>query len=333
MTDYKKKKKLLEDNKDMYISDYDKNLSYEALSQIVDAKKSYAEAAKTGDKDQMTKSNNIANAVRAKYGSYTGGEFGNEYHPFVYSDTKYDDYSSKYEDELDRLYESIAKRQKTFSYNYETDPAYKAYKTVYDKQGELAYDRALAETSLRTSGIASTNAQSAAMQALGYYNSQLAAKIPELYEAAYERHMGEEENELRRLVDAYDIISSREDRDYERHLDKLQDQRDLRDYTYLREQDYLDRAYKENQDELSREFELSMALTDAQNKKGEMLYDILRDSIDDEKWRANHNLSAYKAAYPSYRGQIGTGSLLDYARSLFGNSNLTLEDLYNLLGL
>ena len=344
MTETSRKKKLLDENKDIYISEYDKTLSYDALNQIVDAKKRYAQAAKDGDKSEMTRSNNIANAVRAKYGSYTAGNSGDEYNPFVYADTRYEDYSSKYEDELDELYDSIVNGRKSFKYDYTKDPSYKAYKAVYDKQGELAYDRALAENSLRTSGVANTNAQSAAMQALGYYNSQLAAKIPELYEAAFQRHYKDEQSRLDNLLAAHDIVSDRENRDYSRHLDALADSRDLRDFAYQREQDNLDRIYRKESDEwdrnykaetdkANREMELALAANEASMKGIDILYDLMRDSIDDEKWRANHNMNAYKKGYPSYRGSIGTSGILDYARTLFANPSLTMEDLKSILGL
>lgn len=344
MTETTKKKKLLDENKDIYISEHDKNLSYDALNQIIDAKKRYAQAAKDGDKDEMTRSNNVANAVRAKYGNYTAGNSGSEYNPFVYADTKYEDYSSQYEDELDDLYDAVVNGRKSFKYDYTEDPAYKAYKSVYDKQGELAYDRALAENSLRTNGVENTNAQSAAMQALGYYNSQLASKIPELYDAAFQRHYKDEQLKLDNLLSANDILSAREERDYSRHLDKLTGSRDIRDFIYRRNQDYMDRNYlaesdewernyKTESDRKNRELELALSANDASMKSLDILYDLLRDSIDDEKWRLSHNLNAYKKGYPAYRGSIGTASILDYARTLFAKPELTMEELYSILGL
>ena len=355
MTDTNKKKKLLEENKDIYISDYDKTLSYNALSQIIDAKKRYAQAAKEGNKEEMTRSNNEANAIRAKYGNYTAGNSGSEYKPFVNVDTDYDDYSSKYDDDLDDLYNSIVGSRKSFEYDYTKDPAYKAYKTVYDKQGQLAYNRALAENSLKTGGVENTNAQSAAMQALGYYNSQLAAKIPELYEAAFQRHYKDEQSRMDGLIAAHDILSAREERDYSRHLDKLASQRDLRDFSYRQQQDAMDRMYRADSDEWERnyqtasdewdrnyktesdqrdrELELVQSASETSLKNRDLIYDLMRDSIDDEKWRVNHNLDAYKKGYPSYRGEIGTTDVLGYARILFGNPSLTMEDLYNILDL
>ncbi len=333
MTETKKKKQLLDENTDMYISEYDKNLSYEALKQIVDAKKDYATAAKADDKKGMTKANNIANAVRAKYGSYTAGEFGDEYHPFAYADVSYDDYKSKYEDELDSLYNSINKKTKEFSYNYENDPAYKAYKSVYETQGRLAYDRALAENSLKTGGMENTNAQSAAMQALNYYNSQLAAKIPELYEAAYDRYYSGEMQKYNKLKDAYSLISDREKRDYTRYLDKLDTQRDIRDYLYNQSQNAIDMAFKREQNEYDRDLSLEKYNADKVKNALGIIYDLYNDTIDNEKWRYEYNKNASKAKYPSYTGSIGTNDLLGYTQKMFGNENLTLEDLYRLLGL
>jgi len=344
MTEYKKKKQLLDENKDMYISEHDKNLSYEALSQIVNAKKDYANAAKNNNKAEMTKANNIANAVRAKYGSYTAGDYGDEYHPFSYAKVNYDDYTSIYEDELDRLYDSVVSSRNSFKYDHTTDPVYLAYKSVYDKKGSLAYDRALSENSLKTGGIPNSNAQSAAMQALSYYNSQLASIIPELYEAAYDRYYKDEENRLNRLKDSYKLISERENRDYNRHLDKLSNEKDIRDYLgerteneldriFTRTENELDRDFTRTENEAKRQFELENKKADNASESGKMLYNLIRDRIDDEKWRTNHNLSASKAHYPSYLGKVGTGDILSYARDIFGNPDLTLEDLNRLLGL
>lgn len=366
MSEYTKKKQLLDENKDMYISEYDKNLSYEALSQIVDAKKSYAKAAKNNNKSEMTKANNIANAVRAKYGSYTGGEFGDEYNPFTYAKTDYEDYSSKYEDELDRLYDLVSGPRNSFEYDYISDPVYLAYKSLYDKKGSLAYDRALAKNSLKTGGMQNSNAQSAAMQALSYYNSQLASLVPELYEAAYERYYKAEDDRLSRLKDSYKLIGERENRDYNRHLDKLSHEKDVRDYLGERTRDELDRIFTRTENEADREFtqaqneadraftqsqnELDRAFTqsqseaerraelqkqklEAQSDSQKMLYDLIRDRIDDEKWRANYNLSASRGSHPSYSGSIGTGDILSYARDIFANPDLTLADLNRLLGL
>lgn len=337
MNDYKKKKQLLDENKDMYISEHDKALSYEALSQIVDAKKRYKDAAVSDNKEAMTKANNDANAVRAKYGSYTGGEFGDEYHPLgnVYDNPA--PYSSKYEDELDRLYESIIADDEPFFYNVEDDPVYKAYKSVYEKEGDLAFERALASNSLKTNGVENSHARSAAAQAMGYYSSLLAEKVPELYEAAYRRYYKDIEDKSGKLKDAYDAIIRREERDYDRYSDGLDIHRDMRDFAYKRERDNLDRAYEIQRDYEDREHDKELRamseLSDNTARKQEMMYKILRNDIEDEKWVYENNLNAHKAQYSPYTGSIGKRDILDYARKLFGRPSLTADDLMSLMGL
>ncbi len=333
MSDYKKKKQLIDENKDMYISEYDKNLSYEALSQIVDAKKQYANAAKNNDKKQMTLANNAANAVRAKYGSYTGGEFGDEYHPFSYTKTGFDDYNSKYEKEMDRLYDSYTAPREKFSYDYETDPVYLAYKSVYDKKGALAYDRALAQNSLKTGGLENTNAKSAAMQALGYYNSQLAAMIPELYNAAYERYYKQGQDELNRIKDSYGLIKERENRDYGRHLDRLSHERDTRKYLSDITEKEKDRIFDRMSIDAEYELQDKKLEQEQLNNSQEMLYKLIRDNAEDQKWLDNYRLSAYKSNYPYYSGAFGTTEVPSYIREIIDKYQITTEDLYRLISL
>jgi len=59
MANYKDKKKLIDDNPDVYISDYDKNLDYSYLSDIIDQKKAYSAAEKAGDASAMKKANEV----------------------------------------------------------------------------------------------------------------------------------------------------------------------------------------------------------------------------------------------------------------------------------
>lgn len=355
MSDYKKKKQLLKDNEDIYISEYDKNLSYEALDRIINAKKDFINAAKENDHSAMTKANDVANAVRAKYGSYTGGEDGTEYHPFGYYEDDLDAYESKYEDELDRLYNLIIGEEEKFSYDYEKDPVYDAYRKLYTKQGDLAYERALSENALRTGGVENTHAQSAAMQALGYYNSQLAAKIPELYEAAYEKYRTEQKEKAGKLKDAYELIQKREDRDYRRFTDRNKSRKDNRDFVYEQQKNIGDNNLKRELEEekiladiqttqannelkreqfnANNEFKEKQAQLNYTSDSQKLMYEILRDAIEDEKWKNEFNLDAAKQAYPSYKGNIGTGDILSYAQRIFNDYSLTMDDLYRILGL
>jgi hypothetical protein len=63
------------------------------------------------------------------------------------------------------------------------------------------------------------------------------------------------------------------------------------------------------------------------------MYEILRDAIDDEKWKHEYNLDAYKLGHGAYNGNLGTGDILSYARRVFNDSSLTMDDLYRLFGI
>ena len=76
-----------------------------------------------------------------------------------------------------------------FTYNPSTDPSYQAYRSQYLREGQRALQNTLAQASAMTGGRPSSYAVSAAAQQNNYYNSQLADKIPELYNQAYNRYM------------------------------------------------------------------------------------------------------------------------------------------------
>jgi hypothetical protein len=62
---------------------------------------------------------------------------------------------------------------------------------MYRREGERATADTLAKAAANTGGVASTAAVTAAQQAGNYYGSQLADKLPELYDAAYDRWFNE----------------------------------------------------------------------------------------------------------------------------------------------
>ena len=57
MSTYFTKKKLIDDNKDLYVSRYDKSLGASELEGIIDAKRSYNKAKEAGDTYGMKAAN------------------------------------------------------------------------------------------------------------------------------------------------------------------------------------------------------------------------------------------------------------------------------------
>ncbi len=286
MSTYYDKKKLLDDNSDLYISSYDKALPTSELGGIIEAKKSYNKAKAEGNTKGMQEANNRANTIRKNSGSYTGGIDGSEYN---YASKPYEirinqTYSSPYEKDKKRITNILSKRGE-FSYNPEKDPIFEIYKNLYTRLGNEAYDRALSENALRTGGVVSTSAQSAAMQAKNRYNSMLTEKIPELYEASYEKYLSEYERLYREL----ELFSDLDDKAYKRHRDEISDWESDREYFSKKDEN----AYKNLIDiyELDSELEKDML---------EMQYKKERDDMEDYKWisefEADTNKDTVKSA-------------------------------------
>lgn len=205
------------------------------------------------------------------------------YKPFEYSKTApvFDD---KYASERDDLINQLANPEK-FSYDHNTDESYKAYAKQYAREGQRATADALAAASAQSGGIASSYALTAAGQQGNYYASQLADKIPELYQNAYNRYLNEYnmkrealnsiqsetnaahdrylgdynvfntdrnfeyakyQNELARKQDLLSLAKSLEDSDYSRYRDQRSDYENDRNFDYNQ---LLDTISKNQQDD------------------------------------------------------------------------------------
>lgn len=312
-----KKEVLLLNNKDLNISDFDKSLSYDALSGIISAKRSYEKAKSSNDSVGMAKANAYANSIRKQHGGYTGGDDGSAYYTIGTTKRKKPEYTNKYSDEIDDLYNKI-KNRKEFSYNPESDPMYQLYKKVYQQFGETAYERALSENAARTGGIASTNAVTAANQAEAYYKTQLAEKAMDLYKSAYSKYISEGD-EMRSDLN---LLANAEDRAYKRYRD------DMSDYEFGTKMDYetmrdiendikedvryaAERAYEKQRD----------AIRDSQWKE-EMLYQRDKDAIESSQWQSQNEIDRYNA-------------LAKLIQSVYNKSNIgvNVDALRHLLGI
>lgn len=191
------------------LSDYDLALAREnpaAGFGIIQSKQDYASA--TTDAARALANEN-ANAWR-RTGGYSGGGDGSQYIPqltpagnagisdltnqminygqFSYQDAPQfnDSYKPQYDQQLNDLVNF-----KDFSYDVNNDPLYAQYKSMYNREGQRAMENTLAQVSARTGGLASSYAVSAAAQANNYYAQQLADKIPDLYQMAYQQYADE----------------------------------------------------------------------------------------------------------------------------------------------
>ena len=96
---------------------------------------------------------------------------------------------------LDEMYNKIVGRD-PFSYNPETDPIYQQYAKTYMREGERAMNDTLAAMAAGAGGM-NSYALGAAQQAQNYYGAQLADKVPELHQLAYDMYLRNLDNQIR----------------------------------------------------------------------------------------------------------------------------------------
>lgn len=139
---------------------------------ILNAKKDYLSAS---TEEEKQRANQMAEQIRSQYGHYTGGTTGGQYY-------------------LDRpspgSFEMKGEKP-SFSYDLENDPVYQAYQKQYAREGQRAAQDTLGNMAAMTGGIPSSYAATAASQAGDYYASQMADKVPELYQQAYSKYLSE----------------------------------------------------------------------------------------------------------------------------------------------
>ena len=319
----KNKNELLTNNSDLNFSEFDKQLSYDALQGIVSAKRNYNKAKAENDSLGMAKANAYANSIRKVNGGYTGGDDGSAYYPASsYKKTERPEYENNYSDEIDRIYEAISDRD-DFSYDADSDPVFALYKKVYEQAGDLAYERALASNAARTGGMANTNAISAASQAKAYYNSLLAQKAADMYNDAYEKYNDETES----LYNQLDMLRSLEHDDYEKYLGDteafekdrafdyniyIDSEKALMDeIRYVVENDYQksrdDIADAKWQTEL--DYQKQRDYADDFKWQSEMDYKRERDAAEDSKWHMENitdNYGVLAKLFNSVYGKDGT---------------------------
>ena len=113
-----------------------------------------------------------------------------------------------------------------FSYDPDKDPSYRQYEKTYTRLGKRAMEDTVGKVSARTGGLASSYAQTAGQQAYGNYMAQLADKVPELEQKAYQRYTDRAD----RAMEQVELLRKLEQDDYQRRRDTVKDAQDQRDF-------------------------------------------------------------------------------------------------------
>lgn len=169
-----------------------------------------------------------------------------------------------YANVINNAADAIANRA-AFQYNPDNDPLFAVYQKQYAREGDRAAANALANAAMLSGGQASTAAIAASQQAQNYYGSQMADKIPELYQIAYNQYQ-DEGDRMRQNLDMY---------------------------RSLRSDDYGLQESNRDQHNFDQQFLYNMALQDLaqENANNQMAFNI----ADTQRQQANINNNMIKA--------------------------------------
>ena len=271
-----------------------------------------------------------AEGVRSSWGSYTGGGDGGSFHLDAMSPNDYTygsapsftdttvkpTYTNRYDETYNKLLGEVINRPE-FSYDSDTDPLMSAYTKQYTREGKRATEDALGAAAAATGGLPSSYAVSAAGQAGNYYASQLADKMPELYQLAYNKYVTDHSMKLSDLG----AVQSAEQADYSKFLDQMNQYNTDRNFLYNQ---YLAQLDQYNAD---RSFGYSQYLDEVNNQT------LIRQenaALSDAEYQRKYELAQLAAAYGDYSGLRELGIEPDltatYTGSGSGSSGSTTAD-------
>lgn len=238
-----------------------------------------------------------AEQIRSSYGNYTGGGDGGSFNlnsvsPGSFQEAQAPEYTSRYDEQQQKLIDSIV-NQEAFSYDPAADPSAQAYQKQYAREGQRATQDTMAAAAAATGGVPSSYAVTAASQAGDYYAAQMADKLPELYQQAYERYLTEYQQKLTELG----MLQDAEQLDYSKFQDQLSQYNTDRSFRYGQLLDEIDSQT------LSREEELEKAVLAAEYGDNSYLQGLGVDTSNDPTaYERQYNLALLKAEYGDYSG-------------------------------
>ena len=173
-----------------------------------------------------------AEQIRSAYGNYTGGQDGSGFYlndpsPSSFTPGEAPTYQNRYEGLSQNMLSELLNR-KDFTYDPETDPLYQNFRKQYTREGQLATADTLGTAAAATGGIPSSYATTAAAQAGNYYAAQLADRVPELQEVAYNQYLNDYNMQLSNL----ETVQAMEQMEYNKYLNELQQYKENRDFRY-----------------------------------------------------------------------------------------------------
>ena len=183
-------------------------------------------------------------------------------------------YQSQWQTQLDDAMNKILNREK-FSYDLNGDALYQQYKDKYIQQGKMAMADTIGQASAMTGGYGNSYAASVGNQAYQQSLQQLNDVVPELYQMAYDRY----NTEGQELYNQYAMLGDRENMDYSRYRDSVNDWQAERDYLTGRYDNERNLDYSKYTDD--RNFAYGQYSDDRA-----YAYNDYRDKIADAQWES-----------------------------------------------
>lgn len=125
-------------------------------------------------------------------------------------------YTSPYAEKLSQVIAGLGD-SKWQGWDANSDPAMQAYRKQYLREADRSAEDVLGQYAQNTGGIAGSAAIAAATQASDYYKSQLADKVPQMYENAYARHL----NEVAQQQNMAELLMNAESQQQNQYYDRI----------------------------------------------------------------------------------------------------------------
>ena len=220
-------------------------------------------------------------------------------------------FSSPYTEKINNTMNKIENRAPfEFSYDVTGDALYQQYKDAYTRNAGQSMNDTLGKTAALTGGYGNSYAAAAAQQSYDYQMDKLNDKVPELYQAAYDRaynQYSDETNNMYRQLSAYNDLDNtsysryrdtvadgqwqktfdedkrRYDQDFAE--DKYRDERNFAEDTRRYDQDFAEniRQYDNSLAENQRQYDTNFA-EDKRRYDTNLEYQKDRDKVSDSQW-------------------------------------------------
>lgn len=206
-------------------------------------------------------------------------------------------FSSPYTEKINNTINKIENRAPfEFSYDVTGDALYQQYKDAYTRNAGQSMNDTLGKTAALTGGYGNSYAAAAAQQSYDYQMDKLNDKVPELYQAAYDRaynQYSDETNNMYRQLSAYNDLDNTS---YSRYRDTVADgqwQKTFDEDKRRYDQDFTEDKRRYDQDFAEDKYRDERNFAEnVRQYDNNLLYNY--DSLDEEKRQFNTNIEYQK---------------------------------------